>query len=78
MKTLKQKLSISLPVKSIKLVKSTYKKKGFDSFSDYINYLIDLYENSLSEEEILEDVREGREEYRKGKAITANSMAELL
>jgi hypothetical protein len=81
MKTLTQKLSLSLPVREVKHLKSSYKKRGFDSISSYIIYLIGLdnsKKNMISEDELLELAEEAKKEYERGECLTANSITELL
>ncbi|HNP79472.1 MAG TPA: CopG family transcriptional regulator [Candidatus Pacearchaeota archaeon] len=70
-------LSISLPHDLDNKIKSNTKKKGFDSVSSYIKYLISVDDDLISEEELLKEVELSEKEYEKGKAIKAKSMADL-
>ncbi|HPA25707.1 MAG TPA: hypothetical protein PLK76_03040 [bacterium] len=75
---MREVLSISLPSKTLTTIKQKIKVRGFDSVSEYIKHLLDLDENLISEKELLATVKQARREYDKGKAIKANSMADLL
>jgi len=70
-------LSISLTSEAEKEIKSKTKKKGFDSVSSYVKYLISIDDELTSEEDLLKKVEKAEKEYKKGKFIKANSMAEL-
>jgi hypothetical protein len=76
---MRQVLSISLQKEKIKKIKTKAKKSGFESISQYFNYLFDMdNENSISEKELESYIKKARQEYKRGKAIKANSIAELL
>jgi len=77
---MRQVLSISMPGNTIQTIKEKTKSKGFRSVSDYIKHLIKIDEESdwISKEELLKIVKEGRKEYKEGKTIKANSIADLL
>ena len=75
---MRQVLSLSLPAKSTKKIKTLSKRRGFDTVSSYIKYLIDLDQDLISEEELLDSVNEAREDYKIGKIETARSIADLL
>jgi Arc/MetJ-type ribon-helix-helix transcriptional regulator len=70
-------LSVSLSSDLEKKIKSKTKKKGFDSVSSYIKYLISIDNDLISEEELLEEVKRAEKEYEKGDFIKAKSMADL-
>jgi Arc/MetJ-type ribon-helix-helix transcriptional regulator len=70
-------LSVSLSSDLEKKIKSKTKKKGFDSVSSYIKYLISIDNDLISEEELLEEVERAEKEYEKGDFIKAKSMADL-
>lgn len=70
-------LSISLTPETEKAIKNKTKKKGFDSVSSYIKYLISIDEELTSEEDLLKKVEKAEKEYKKGKFIKADSMTEL-
>jgi len=59
-------------------VKTIATKRGFDSVSRYIQYLIDLDKELISEAKILAAARQARKEYSAGKTVTAKSLADLL
>ncbi len=75
---MRQVLSISLPQKATKEIKTLSKKRGFTSVSGYIKHLVELDKELISEKELLEDIAIGKKEYDEGKTITAKSMADLL
>ena len=75
---MRQVLSVSLPARSTKQIKALSKKRGFDSVSSYIKYLIDLDKDLISSEELWNSVQEARKEYQTGKAIKAKSVKDLL
>jgi len=75
---MRQVLSLSLPQQQSKEVKSLSKKRGFPSVSAYIKYLINSDKQLISEKVLLDSIKQAREEYKKGKTISANSMKELL
>ena len=75
---MRQVLSLSIPKQTIKEIKSLSKKRGFDSVSGYIKHLVELDKDTISEEELLKDIKQGQKDYREGKTITAKSMADLL
>ncbi|MBU1179554.1 hypothetical protein KJ885_01280 [Patescibacteria group bacterium] len=75
---MRQVLSLSLPQSATKEIKDLSKKRGFDSVSAYVKYLITLDKDLISEEELLEDIKIGQKEYKQGKTVVAKSMAELL
>ena len=73
-------LTISLQNKTIAQVKKKVKKSGFESVSKYIKCLIerDLEDDWITEEELLEAVKEAEAEYKAGKTIRLKSAADLL
>ncbi len=71
-------LSISITDVLEKEIKQKTKKKGFLSVSEYIKSLVVSDEDLISEKELLEDIRVGREEYKKGKFVKAKSLADLV
>ncbi|MEA3272798.1 MAG: hypothetical protein U9P90_03995 [Patescibacteria group bacterium] len=76
---MRQILSLSLPQKEVKNIKTLSKKRGFNSVSAYLRYLFELDKSDLiSEEELLKDIEDARKEYKAGKAVKFNSLAELL
>lgn len=76
---MRQVVSISLPTTLVKQLKRTTKKRGFPSLSAYFYTLAqEDQEHLISEGELLEAIREAKEEYRTGKAIFVKSMRDLL
>jgi len=71
-------LSISTTEVMEKKVKHNAKKNGFNNISAYVNYLFSMDDDMISEEELLEDIKSGQEDYKKGKVIKAKSIADLL
>ena len=75
---MRQVLSISLPEQVTKQIKKLSSKRGFASVSSYINYLVELDQNLISETELLQSVREARKEYKKGDTVVVNSMEDFV
>ncbi len=75
---MRQVLSLSLPQQTTEEIKKSAKQKGFASVSSYIKYLFEADNDTISKEELLEDVRIAEMEYKQGKTIKANSIADLL
>lgn len=77
---MRQVLSVSLPEMAVKTIKLKTKKRGFENVSEYIKYLLSLDDDYdwISEAQLLEDIKIARKEYKKGKTIKANSIADLL
>jgi Arc/MetJ-type ribon-helix-helix transcriptional regulator len=71
-------LSISITDVLEKEIKKRTKQRGFNSVSDYIKSLLIVDEDLISEEELLEDIKSGQEDYKKGKVIKAKSIADLI
>ncbi len=71
-------LSISITDTLEKEIKQRTKKRGFNSVSDYIKSLLVVDEDLISEEELLEDIKSGQEDYKKGRVIKAKSVADLF
>lgn len=71
-------LSISITDTLEKEIKRKTKKRGFNSVSDYIKSLLAIDDDLISEEELLEDIRVGQEDYKKGRIIRAKSIADLI
>lgn len=75
---MRQVLSLSLPLETTKQIKMRTKIKGFRSVSSYIKYLTTLDDDLISEEELLQSIKEARLEHKNGQSIKANSLADLL
>lgn len=75
---MRQVLSLSLPPTTAKKIKSLAKQRGYKSVSGYIKHLIELDEDLISEKELMQSIREARLEYKNGKTVKADSLAELL
>ncbi|PJA47709.1 hypothetical protein CO172_00420 [Candidatus Uhrbacteria bacterium CG_4_9_14_3_um_filter_36_7] len=75
---MRQVISLSFPSKTTTEVKRLAKKRGFDSVSGYIQYLIKMDQDLISEESLWDDIKQARNEYKTGKVIKAKSLSELL
>ena len=75
---MRQVLSISLPQQTTKKIKTLSKKRGFNTVSSYVKYLIESDQDLISETELLGSIREARKEYKEGRTIKAESMKSLL
>ncbi len=75
---MRQVLSLSLPSKTARKIKSLSKERGYGSVSSYIKHLVELDEDLISEREILLSIKQARAEYKKGETISAKSIADLL
>ncbi|MBU1045516.1 ribbon-helix-helix domain-containing protein [Patescibacteria group bacterium] len=75
---MRQVISLSLPKDFTKEVKSLARKRGFSSVSSYIRRLVEIDKDLISERQLLNSVKIAEEEYKKGKAVTAKSLSELL
>jgi metal-responsive CopG/Arc/MetJ family transcriptional regulator len=75
---MRQVISLSFAENIAKEVKILSKKRGYFSVSKYIQDLVEMDKEIISEQELLSSIKQSRQEYKKGKAITAKSMAELI
>jgi len=75
---MRQVLSLSLPQQTTKEIKALSKNRGFSSVSGYIKHLVELDKDLITEEELWNSVQEARKEYKAGKCIKADSIADLL
>lgn len=75
---MRQVLSLSLPAKQARALKTTAQKRGFWSVSAYILNLFEADKDLISETELLRTAQKARQEYRQGKAIKAKSLADLV
>jgi len=71
-------LSLSLDSTTIQMVKKQSKRYGFNSVSQYLRRLITDNDDLINVDEILKAGEEAKKEYREGKTIKANSIADLL
>ncbi|MDD4531232.1 MAG: hypothetical protein PHH21_00815 [Candidatus Pacebacteria bacterium] len=71
-------VSVSMSEEMEMNIKKRARKRGFGSVSQYINNLLVADEDLISEEELLKDIREGEEDYRKGRVIRAKSIVDLI
>lgn len=72
-------LSLSLDEKTIQMVKKQSKLYGFDNVSQYVKRIIQYRnEHIITEDELLRDMRVAKKEYREGKTIKADSLADFL
>ena len=70
-------LNISLPAEKKRAIERRAKKAG-KSGSAYVLYSLELEQSLISEDELLEIIREGEKEYREGKAKKLKSLADLM
>lgn len=77
-KYMRKVISLSLPEKTTKEIKSLSGRRGFSSVSSYIKHLIELDKDLISEEKLLSSIKQARKEYKGGKTIVAKSMSELI
>lgn len=77
---MRQLLTLSLPAKTKKLVQKRAKKRGFDSVSKYLRFLIDEDNDNdvISSEQLLKDIEKAKKENKKGEYIEAKSVKDLL
>lgn len=76
---MRQIISISLPAVDAQGIKTNATKRGFTSLSSYIKHLyVADKEDLISEDELLQNMQSAHREYKKGKYLTADSVAELL
>jgi len=75
---MRQVLSLSLPPKVMLEVKSLSKKRGFVSVSGYVQNLIEMDKDLISEETLLRSLKRAQKEYRQGKVVKAKSLADLV
>ena len=75
---MRQVLSLSLPLQTTKEIKKTAKQKGFASVSNYIKFLFESDNDSITKEQLLKDVKEAERDYNAGKCIKATSITEAL
>jgi len=75
---MRQVLSLSLPPKATVEIKLLAKKRGFDSVSGYIQYLLVMDKDLISEEKLWCSVKKARQEYKTGKTVKAKSLADLV
>jgi Arc/MetJ-type ribon-helix-helix transcriptional regulator len=59
-------------------IKQKTKKRGFNSVSDYIKNLVVADEDLISEEELLEDIRRGEEDYKKGNVVRGKRLSDFI
>ncbi|MBU1130729.1 hypothetical protein KJ840_01185 [Patescibacteria group bacterium] len=71
-------LTLSIPSKTKELIKRKAKKSGFPTVSGYIQFLIRQDENLISEETLLQSIKEAQKEYDSGQAIKAKSIKDFL
>lgn len=75
---MRETVSISLGKVTRTDLQARAKKRGFQSLSTYVNYLIQTDEDVISEEETLNIIHRSQKEYRDGDVVYAASMADLL
>ena len=70
-------LNISLPADKKKALQERAKKAG-KSVSAYVQYIIDLEQSMISEEELIEMSEQARKDYKDGKTEELGSLADLM
>jgi len=75
---MRQVLSLSLPSTDVRQLKSISKKRGFGSVSSYVKHLVKEDSTLISQADILKAAHAARKEYRAGKSIKAESLADLV
>lgn len=65
-------VTISFPADLLKELKAAAKKAGF-SLSEFVQKMFRLQKNFISEEELLEDIRQGEEDYARGETLPLNT-----
>jgi len=75
---MRQVISLSFTENIAKEVKILSKKRGYLSISKYIQDLVEMDRDIISERELLNSIKQSRQEYKKGKIIAAKSMSELI
>lgn len=54
------------------------KKRGFVSVSGYVQNLIEMDKDLISEETLLKSIKQAEREYKTGRTIKAKSIADLV
>lgn len=75
---MRQVLSLSLPQTTAQKIKILSKQRGYKSVSGYINYLIELDADLITEKELMKSIEDARIEYKKGQTVQAGSLADLV
>ena len=75
---MREVLSLSLQPEIVQTIKNKAKSKGFASVSGYVQYLAELDDDLISAEELLADVKQAQEEYKRGEYFEADSLIDLL
>ncbi|MDP4007843.1 MAG: hypothetical protein Q8P68_01495 [Candidatus Peregrinibacteria bacterium] len=70
-------LNVSLPPDKKKEIERRAKKMGL-SISSYVLYTIDLEQKMISEDELLERIKEAEKNYKEGKTKILKSLADLM
>lgn len=70
--------NIPFPKKVGEEIEKKAKKRGFASTSDYIRFLAEQDDESISTDEILQMTKRAEVEYHSGKIKKYNSLGELL
>ncbi len=70
-------LSVSIDGALEKKVKNRVKERGFKSVSEYVNSLLVVDEDLITEDQLLEISKRARSDFKKGKLIKARSLADL-
>ncbi|MFH0857776.1 MAG: hypothetical protein V1848_03450 [Candidatus Magasanikbacteria bacterium] len=75
---MRQVLSLSFPEQMTKEIKQVAKQRGFVSASSYVKYLFESDRDLISEEELLDSIKQAEKDYKSGKCVKAKSVADLI
>ena len=71
-------LTLSLPPKTKQTIKKRSKMQGFSSISSYIQYLIKQDDDLISEDELINEAKKAKKEYKFGKLKELKSSNDLM
>ena len=75
---MRQVISLSFPENIARDAKTLSRKRGYLSISKYIQNLVEMDKDIISEQTLIKSIQQSRKEYKEGKTIAAKSMADLL
>jgi Arc/MetJ-type ribon-helix-helix transcriptional regulator len=71
---MRQIVNISLPMETVKLIKSEVKNGGYSSVSEFMRHLIRLWRT----EQLQMDVKQSKKEFSSGKGKALKSLKDLM
>ena len=71
---MRQIVNISLPMETVKMIKSEVKNGGFASVSEFMRHLIRLWRT----EQLQRDVNQSKREFAQGKGKALKSLKDLM